>query len=68
MVKSLPPAGTTVVIIEHTMRAMMRLAERFVVLNHGRVLAAGRPSEVTADRRVVEAYLGSKWTALHARG
>jgi branched-chain amino acid transport system permease protein len=56
------------VIIEHTMRAMMRLAERFVVLNHGRVLADGRPSEVTADRRVVEAYLGSKWTALHARG
>ncbi|HUI16779.1 MAG TPA: branched-chain amino acid ABC transporter ATP-binding protein/permease [Alphaproteobacteria bacterium] len=68
VVKSLPPAGTTVVIIEHTMRAMMRLAERFVVLNHGRVLAVGRPSEVTADRRVVEAYLGSKWTALHARG
>jgi len=67
-VRALPSSGTTVVIIEHTMRAMMRLAERFVVLNHGRVIAVGRPSEVTADAGVVEAYLGSKWTALHARG
>ncbi len=68
VVRSLPPSGTTVVIIEHTMRAMVRLAERFVVLNHGRVLAAGRPSEVTADEAVVEAYLGARWMASHARG
>jgi len=67
-VRALPSSGTTVVIIEHTMRAMMRLAERFVVLNHGRVLAVGGPREVTQDPGVVEAYLGSKWTALHARG
>ncbi|MFI4986099.1 MAG: ATP-binding cassette domain-containing protein [Alphaproteobacteria bacterium] len=68
VVRALPPSGTTVVIIEHTMRAMMRLAERFVVLDHGRVLAAGRPSEVTTDTAVVEAYLGKKWVASHARG
>ena len=31
--------GMTIVIIEHTMHAMVRLADRFIVLDHGRVLA-----------------------------
>ena len=55
--------GTTVVIIEHTMHAMMRIADRFVVLDHGRVLASGLPRDVVENRSVVEAYLGKKWAA-----
>ncbi len=55
--------GMTVVIIEHTMHAMMRIADRFVVLDHGRVLASGLPRQVVENRAVIEAYLGKKWAA-----
>jgi branched-chain amino acid transport system permease protein len=55
--------GMTIGIIEHTMHAMMQIADRFVVLDHGAVLASGRPREVVEDRSVIEAYLGKKWLA-----
>jgi branched-chain amino acid transport system permease protein len=55
--------GMTIVIIEHTMHAMMRIADRFVVLDHGRVLASGPPREVVENHSVIAAYLGSKWAA-----
>ncbi|MGS0753550.1 ABC transporter ATP-binding protein C-terminal domain-containing protein [Roseateles sp. GG27B] len=54
-------SGVTVVIIEHTMQAMVRLADRLLVLDHGEVLAVGDPQTVTNDQAVIEAYLGKKW-------
>jgi ABC-type branched-subunit amino acid transport system ATPase component/ABC-type branched-subunit amino acid transport system permease subunit len=66
VIRSLAAQRITVAIIEHTMRAMVRLAERFIVLDHGRILAAGAPSAIINDARVIEAYLGKKWAARRA--
>ncbi len=62
----LSQAGMTIVIIEHTMQAMVQLVDEFVVLDHGEVLVTGKPHEITRDRRVIEAYLGKKWSAANA--
>jgi len=66
VIRSLAAHGMTIVIIEHTMRAMVRLAERFVVLDHGAILAVGQPSDVISNGGVIEAYLGKKWAAIRA--
>jgi branched-chain amino acid transport system permease protein len=60
---ALAGSGLTIVIIEHTMKAMVRLADRLLVLDHGALLATGSPEAVTADAKVIEAYLGKRWMA-----
>jgi branched-chain amino acid transport system permease protein len=61
VVRRLAQLGITIVIIEHTMYAMVKLVDRFVVLDHGKVLAEGTPDEITKNPDVIGAYLGRKW-------
>ena len=63
LIRRIRDAGTTVVFVEHVMRAVMALSDRLVVLNHGQLLAVGAAAEVMQRRDVVDAYLGTAHAA-----
>jgi branched-chain amino acid transport system ATP-binding protein len=59
LVKTIRDRGTTVLLVEHNMKAVMGTCERIVVLNFGQKLAEGTPAEVSTSAAVIEAYLGA---------
>jgi branched-chain amino acid transport system permease protein len=60
LLEHLRTEGLALVVVEHNLAAVRRLADRVVVLDTGRVIAEGRPDDVARDARVREAYLGRR--------
>ena len=63
IIKSIFNEGTTIIMIEHVMKAVMSLSDRIVVINNGIKLVEGLPNEVVKDQRVIDAYLGGAYHA-----
>ncbi len=53
-------SGLTILLIEHVMRAVMALASRVLVLDHGIAIAEGAPEAIVRDPAVVQCYLGAE--------
>jgi branched-chain amino acid transport system ATP-binding protein len=53
--------GMTILLVEHNMKLVMDVADEIVVLNFGRKLAEGNCDEISCNRKVIEAYLGSDY-------
>ena len=52
--------GHTMVIVEHKLHALMKLAKRVLVLHYGEKIAEGRPEEITKNKKVIEVYMGKE--------
>lgn len=58
LISRIREGGTTIMYVEHDMKAIMSICDRITVLNFGQKLAEGKPQEIQNDEAVIEAYLG----------
>jgi branched-chain amino acid transport system ATP-binding protein len=59
MIRRIREQDVTVLVVEHDMKLVMGISQTVVVLNHGRVIAAGAPAAIQSHPDVIRAYLGS---------
>jgi len=60
LIEKINAEGKTIFLIEHNMYVAMGVCRRIYVMNYGEIIAEGKPSEIRANKKVVEAYLGEE--------
>jgi len=66
LIREITDSGVTVVVIEHVVQSLVKIADVMIALDAGRKLTEGKPQEVISNQAVIEAYLGSKWRERYA--
>ncbi|MGD0238061.1 MAG: ABC transporter ATP-binding protein [Syntrophorhabdales bacterium] len=67
LIRDIRDRGITVFMIEHIMKAVMGLSDRILVLNFGELIAQGTPDQISKNKAVIEAYLGTEGSAEEAQ-
>jgi branched-chain amino acid transport system ATP-binding protein len=62
LIKEVNYSDTTIMMIEHVMKAIMGISDRIIVLHHGKKIAEGAPSEISENQQVIAAYLGERYS------
>jgi branched-chain amino acid transport system ATP-binding protein len=62
LIRSLRADGVTLLVVEHVIKAIAAVSDEICVLHHGEVLTRGAPQAVLSDPRVIQAYLGNRYT------
>jgi ABC-type branched-subunit amino acid transport system ATPase component len=63
VIKNIKLLNVSFIIVEHVVRALMKLATRVIVMHGGSKIAEGTPSEIVQNHEVIRVYLGDKYVA-----